>query len=155
MKKFLAFIFLLAMLSTSCTPSAAKAPTIIPEGSVSNAVEAIDTFYTLINDAQTENDLVEPWHMLTLEEQCNPRDQCQFFMFKDRRWPNKVFYKLYDCGSNSVVAEEMQYPRDADISAAGDAQYWKYQLIEAEGGMLISDIRKAQGPEDDCVLAVS
>ena len=155
MKKKLMSILLLVILSASCTPFAAKVPTMTPVGSVSNAVETIDTFYILINDAQTENDLIQPWHMMTLEEQCNPRDQCSSYRFQDRWWPNKVLYKLYDCGFNSVVAEEMQYPRDADVSAAGNAQYWKYQLVESEEAMLISDIHKAQVPGNNCVLVTN
>jgi hypothetical protein len=155
MKKILMFILLFVVLSASCTPFSTNVPTVTPTSSGSNAVETIDTFYTLINNAQTENDLVQPWHMMTLEEQCNPRDQCMSYRFQDRWWPNKVLYKLYDCGSNSVVAQEMQYPRDADVSAAGNAQYWKYQLVEAEDAMLISDIRKAQVPGNDCVLVTN
>ena len=154
MEKNLVSILLLVVLSASCTPFSAKMPTVTPVGYVPNAVETLDTFYTLINDAQTENDLIQPWHMLTLEEQCNPRDQCSSYRFQDRWWPNKVLYKLYDCGLNNVVAEEMQYPRDVDASAAGNAQYWKYQLIETEETILISDIRKAQIPGDDCALMI-
>ena len=155
MKKYLLPLLSTLVFFTSCTSAATEAPTATPVGSVANAVETINTFYTLINDAQTENDLIQPWQMLTPETQCNPRDQCQLFMFTDRHWPNKVLYKLYDCGQNSVVAEEMQYPRDADASATGDAQYWKYQVIETEDGMKISGIRKAQVPGNDCVLVTN
>jgi len=154
MKKNLMFILSLAVFSASCIPFVVNAPTMTPVGSLSGAVETIDTYYTLINDAQTENDLIKPWHMWTLDAQCNPREQCSLYRFQDRRWPNKVLYKLYDCGFNSVVAEERQYSRDADASAAEDVIYWKYQLVQVERAMLISDVRTAQGPGDDCALIV-
>jgi len=146
------FVLMVVVLFTSCTSTTTEIPIMTPEGALSRSVETMDTYYKLINDAQTEDDLTIPWNMLTLEAQCNPRDPCSLFGFQNRQWPTKVLYKLYDCGSNRVVAEEMQYPRDADISAAGDPQYWKYQLVELEGVMMISNVRKSQVPGEDCVL---
>jgi len=157
MKNILLFTLLQLMLLSSCASisTSAEVPTMTPVDTGLTAVETVNTFYTLINDAQTEDDLTVPWNMLTLAAQCNPREQCNLFKFQEKRWPNKVLYKLYDCGSNRVVAEEMQYPRDVDMSAAGDAQYWKYQLTEVEGVLLISDIRKTPTPDDNCMLVVN
>jgi len=148
------YVFLLFTFLTSCTSNFTEEPTVTLEGYLSNAIEAMDAYYTKINSAQTEDDLTEPWNMWTLDAQCNPREQCSLFRFQDMRWPNKVLYKLYDCGSNRVIAEEMKYPRDADESEAGVPEYWKYQLVEFDGAMVISGVRKTQALGDDCALAV-
>ena len=123
-----------------------------PSGSGLSVIRTMETYYSLINDAQTKDDLTEPWNMWTLDAQCNPREQCSLFRFEDIRWPIRVIYKLYDCGSNRVIAEEMPYPRDADESAIGNTEYWKYQLGEFDEVMMISDVRKSQPPGEDCVL---
>jgi len=148
----LSFTLLLVALFTSCAPNPTEVPTLTPVGSVSAALETMDKYFMLINTAETKDDLTEPWNMWTLEAQCNPREQCSLFRFQDMRWPNKVLYKLYDCGSDRVIAEEMPYPRDADESAVGDTEYWRYQLGEFDEVMMISDVRKSQPPGEDCVL---
>jgi len=149
-----AIVLLRAALFTSCPSTATEIPTITPEGTLSRAVETMHT-YKLINDAWTEDDLTESWNIWTHNAQCYPREQCGLFRFQDGRWSSKVLYKLYECGSNRVVAEELRYPRKGDVPTAGEAQDWKYQLGEFDGVILISDVHIVSDPWDDWVLALN
>jgi hypothetical protein len=149
------FVLLLVMLSTSCSPASTEVPTMTLTGSVPNAVKTVDKFLTLINDVQNAYDFNEPWSMLTPEEQCgNPRDMCTMFNFGDRLMKWKEVYRLFDCGSNLVLAEEFRYPREAESSSVSTPQYWKYQVVENDDVWLISDIYRGQSLEGDCFLAI-
>jgi len=148
-------MILLSVFLPSCAPGATEVPTVTPVGAVSTAVETVDAYLTLINDAQTDYDFNEPWSMLTPAGQCSdPRDFCTMFNFGDRMIKWKTVYKLFDCGSNLVLAEEFLYPREAEPSSASTPQYWKYQVVENDDGWLISDIYRGKGLEDDCFLAI-
>jgi len=151
----LSFTLLLAAIFTSCAPNATEVPTATPIGAVSAAVETVDRYLTLINDAQTDFDFNEPWNMLTPEGQCiDPRDWCTMFNFGERMMKWRSVYSLFDCGSNLVLAEEFRYPREAEPPDISTPQYWKYQVVENDDVWLINDIYKGQGIEDECYLAV-
>jgi hypothetical protein len=148
-KKIILSALLFLVLFTSCAPASAPTLTVV------DAVATVDKFYKLINDAQTKDDLVEPWVMLTSEEQCNPRDKCELANFQTIWWQWKVSYKLYGCSSNRVVAEEIRYPReDNSSSVTATSQYWEYQLVEFEEKIMISDRYFTQAPGGDCVLMI-
>ena len=152
MNKLLLFLLMLVFV-TSCSPAPEPAP--ISNDASLSAVATIDRFYTLINMAQAENDFGKPWDMLSFEDQCNARYQCNLDKFQARWWPSKVFYRLYDCGSNTVMAAEMRYPRDTDPSTLpAVSQYWTYELIDSDGTMLIGKTRLSQAPGDGCILAI-
>jgi len=155
MQKKILFGSLLVALFTSCVNVAPPAPTSTPVGLLSPAIVAMDKFYTSINDAQTEDDLDIAWNMFTLVGQCsNPRDMCSLYGFQERYWSTKTSYKLYDCGSNSVLAFELHHPRNPDSPTTSTSQYWKYRLVEIDGNMMINDVRAGQGPGSDCVLVL-
>ena len=66
-----------------------------------------------------------------------------------------MVYKLYDCGDNVVIAEEMRYPRsDASPSTPAALKFSRFKLKQTEDGLLIDDISPAQAPGDGCVLFV-
>jgi len=151
----LSFTLLLAAIFTSCAPNATEVSTATPIGAVSVAVEIVDRYLTLINDAQTDFDFNEPWNMLTPEGQCiDPRDFCTMFNFGERMMKSKAVYNLFDCASNLVLAEEFLYPREADPSSEPTLQYWKYQVVENDDTWLINDIYRGKGLEDDCFLVI-
>jgi len=152
MNRIILFILLVALLVTSC---ASPAPAPVPTVTVADAVATVEKFYKIINDAQTQDGLIPSWVMLTSEEQCNPRDQCTLAFFQKNWWQWKVVYSLYGCSPTHVVAQETLIPREDNATSTPPApRYWGYQLIETESGMMISDRRLVQAPEDDCVLMV-
>jgi len=151
----LSFILLLAAILTSCAPNATEVPTMTPVGTVSAAVETVDRYLTLINDAQTDYDFNEPWSMLTPAGQCSdPRDFCTMFNFGDRMIKWTTVYRLFDCGSDLVLAEEFLYLREAEPSSDSTLQYWKYQVVENDDVLLINDIYREKGLKDECFLAI-
>ena len=157
MKKLLFPLSLLFALVTSCAPTPAPVylPTLAPTDAASSAVAMIDSFYTVINTAQTKDDLSKLWNMLTLDEQCNALYQCNMDRFQDKLWQAKGPYRLYDCGSNIIVAEETRYPQSDSSSATPDApRFWHYELMQTEDGFLISDVSVAQAPGEGCVPVV-
>jgi len=155
MIKKLFFTLLFVALFTSCAPKPTEVPTVTPVGSVSVAVETVDRFLTLINDVQTDYDFNEPWSMLTPAGQCSdPRDFCTMFNFGDRLIKWKTVYRLFDCGSDLVLAEEFRYPRETEPFAVPTPQYWKYQVVDNDDVWLINDIYRGQGLEDKCFLAI-
>ena len=155
MKRILVRTVLFVFFITACTPAPEPVSIPTPVDFMAPSVEMIDTFYKIINNAQAKDDLFASWDMLTNEAQCNAREKCEYVNFQATWQDSKVAYKLYDCGSDRVVAEEMRYPRDGDVSMAGEAQYWKYQLVEFDGVLMISDVRKSQVPGEDCALVVN
>ena len=155
MKRCLFASILLIVLVSSCVPTSTPTPAPAPADAISPAVATIDTFYQYINDAQSPNDLGKPWDMYTLEAMCNPRDYCDLTIFTDRWWSSKLNYRLYDCGNNRVIAEEMRYPRDNDSTVApAKPQYWKYQLIEVEGRWMIDDTSARKSLDAECMLVI-
>jgi hypothetical protein len=155
MKKGLLVTVLFIALLSACAPAATLAPTAMPVESLSPAVVTMDMFYTFINAAQTVEDFILPWNMLTLDEQCNPRDKCDIQYFYERWSKSMAYYRLYDCGSNTVTAEEMLYPRDTHPSALPEnSKYWTYELVDYDGVLMIGDTYLMQKPGDGCVLAI-
>lgn len=154
MNRSLPFLFLLLALATSCAPASMPAPA--STASISPAVAMIDNFYTVINTAQTRDDLVVLWNTLTFEAQCIPVFKgCTLDGFQDRLWQAKLLYRLYDCGPDFVVAEELRYPRGeaAPITPAG-SKFWAYSLVETDEGLLISDISFTPAPGEGCTLVI-
>jgi len=148
MNKFSLSALLFILLFASCAPAT-------PSITTADGVATVEKFYKTINVAQTQDGLIPSWMMLTSEEQCNPRDQCTLGFFQKNWWQWKVVYSLYGCSPTHVVAQETLIPREDNATSTPPApRYWGYQLIETESGMMISDRRLVQAPEDDCVLMV-
>ena len=155
MKRVLFASVLLVMLVSGCAPAATPAPTSTPVGAISPAVRALDEYYREINEARSQNDFNKPWDMLTNQEQCNFRYKCELSYFQDFWGKSKVRYRLYDCGSDRVLAEEMYYPREGDSnSAVTGTKFWKFQLVELEGRWMIDDTSAKQGPLAECSLVI-
>jgi hypothetical protein len=153
MKKFLLSLVLLVLL-VSCSPASNEAVT--PDASVASpAVVTVDMFYTFINVAQAPEELGMSWGMMTNEAQCSAINKCELSNFQTRWWASKAVYKVYSCGSNSVLVEEMLYPRaDAAPTEISDPNYWTYSLSDSGGIMMISKISKSKAPGDECILAL-
>lgn len=153
MKRIFPFTLLFVFSITACAPATEPVPTPTPVGFTAPSVEVIDTFYTSINNAQTQDDLFVSWDLLTNEAQCNPREKCELSNFQKKWWESKAAYKLYDCGPNYVIAEETRYSRnDGSLSTPAPPKFWRYQLVETADGLMIKDISGTQSPGDDCVL---
>lgn len=153
MRKVLFASMLLIVLVSACGPTPTSVPT--PVGAVSSAAQALDEYYQEINAAQSQNDFGKPWDMLTNEEQCNFRYKCDLSYFQNFWGKSKVKYRLYDCGSDRVLAEEMYYPREGDSnSAVTGTKFWKFQLVELEGRWMIDDTSAKQGPLAECSLVI-
>ena len=149
MKRNLLLTLLLVLLITSCAPTPAPVPALTTE----SAVATVDKFYKYINDAQNEDGLFKSWTLLSVAEQCNPRDQCVLSRFQENWWPWKVVYELYGCSPTRVVAKETLISRTGDTTVSPPApRYWEYQITESETGLVINDKRVAQAPGSDCVL---
>lgn len=150
----LSLVFLV-LVTAACAPASTPVPTLAPAGPISPAVITVDMYYTFINAAQDATELVIPWNMLTLEEQCNPRDKCELLNFQNKWWQSNVLYRLYDCGTDIVTAEEMRYPRGSKPpSEFSGKQFWIYELVDFDGIMLIGDSYLAKEPGEGCVLTL-
>lgn len=155
MKKSILVTVLFIALLSACAPAATLAPTAMPVESLSPAVVTMDMFYTFINAAETVEDFILPWNMLTLDEQCNPRDKCDIQYFHAKWSVSKVYYRLYDCGPTVVTAEEMRYPRETNPSSLpADSKFWTYELVDYDGVLMIGDTYLTKKPEEGCVLAI-
>jgi len=151
MKKQFLFILLFSVLVTSC---ASPAP--VPTPTTADAVATVEKFYKIINDAQTKDDLIPSWVMLTLEGQCSdPKGFCTLTYFQENWWRWKVNYELYGCSPTRVVVKETLIPRGDNATSTPPApRYWEYQLVETESGMMINDRRFTPSPGEDCVLMI-
>jgi hypothetical protein len=156
MKKLLLSSLVLLTLGTACAPAFTPVPTAPPAtDTISPAVITVDMFYTFVNEAQSPEELGLPWNMLTLDEQCNPRDKCELTNFTNTWWESKALYKLYSCDTNIVVVEEMRYSRDANRPIAMiDSRYWTFELVDNGGLLLISKRYTVNALGDECVLAI-
>lgn len=152
MKKILLIPLLVAILLAACSPAPVSTP--VRASDISQAVMTVDMYYTLINIAQTLEDYLPPWNMLSLQEQCNPRDKCDIRYFHDRWSQVQVYYRLYDCGPDLVVAEEFLYTRGSTPEhLPATSKFWTYQLVDYDGVLQINDAY-ARKPGDGCVLAL-
>ena len=153
MSKILLCLPLFVFSLSACAPAPEPASTPTSVGFTAPSVELVDTFYKIINNAQTKDDLFESWDMLTNEAQCNPREKCEYANFQKKWQDSKTANKLYDCGSNSVIVEETRYPRSDNSPLSSVAsRFWRYQMVETENGLMIKNISGTQAPGDDCVL---
>jgi hypothetical protein len=156
MKKFIIPALVMLALLAACAPSATPTPApVADDAAISPAVITVDMFYTFINAAQSPEELGLPWNMLSLDEQCNPRDKCELTNFTNTWWASKAAYRLYGCETNIVVVEEMLYARDAaQPSAMTDARFWTFELTESNGLFLINKRYPVKEPGEECVLAI-
>lgn len=156
MKKFIIPALVILALLAACAPSATPTPPpVADEAAVSPAVITVDMFYTFINTAQSPEELGLPWNMLSLDEQCNPRDKCELTNFTNTWWASKAAYRLYSCDTDIVVVEEMLYGRDAaQPSEMTNARFWTFELAESSGLFLINKRYPVNKPGEECVLAI-
>lgn len=125
MKWILLCTLLFVFFLSACAPASEPVPTPTPVGFKAPYVELVDTFYKIINNTQTKDDLFESWDMLTNEAQCNPREKCEYANFQIKWQDSKAAYKLYDCGSNRVIVEETRYPRrDSSPLTSAVSRFW-------------------------------
>ncbi|RJP47726.1 MAG: hypothetical protein C4583_16375 [Anaerolineaceae bacterium] len=156
MKKFILPALVILALLAACAPSATPTPTpVADESAISPAVITVDMFYTFINAAQSPEELGLPWNMLTIEEQCNPRDDCDLTNFTNTWWESMAAYRLYSCGTDIIVVEEMLYARDAaQPTTMTDSRFWTFELIDNDGLFLINKRYPVKGPGEECILAI-
>jgi hypothetical protein len=157
MKKRWPSVFLFFVFLAACVPEAASTPTPTSQEFLSADVATVEKFYTLINAAQNQGELGKAWDLLSITEQCNPRDGgCDLSYFQAAWWPSQVLYRVYTCGSDRVVAEERLYPRASDpASASSDSRYVRYQFGQTEEGTLVINKRSTdEAPGAECELAV-
>jgi hypothetical protein len=153
----LLFVFVLAACAPAATPMPPPTVETAPVDSASAtspAVVTVDMFYTFINIAANKDELANSWAMLTNEAQCGAFYKCELTTFQTHWEKSMALYRLYSCDDKTVIAQEMEYPRDsvapADIT---DGKYWSYEVIESSNGlMMISKIRVAQEPGSGCSL---
>lgn len=158
MKKILFAILLLAAFLASCAPAATPTPAPVraaDDSAISSAVLTVDMYYTFINVASSADELSTPWSMMTNNAQCNPTDKCDLSYFQTKWWEAKALYRIYSCGANTVVVEEMRYPRkNAAPSEMNSSRYWSYDLVENNGLLMIDKIDTVKAPGNECVLAL-
>ncbi len=156
MNKFILPALIVLALLAACAPSATPTPAPVADDSaISPAVITVDMFYTFINAAQSPEELGLPWNMLSLEEQCNPRDNCELTNFTNTWWASKAVYRLYGCDTDTVVVEELLYARDAaQPTTMTDAHFWTFELTENSGLFLINKRSPINEPGEECVLAI-
>jgi hypothetical protein len=161
MKKPLLSLLLFFALVTSCAPTPVPVylPTLAPTlvGFISASVETVDTFYKNINGAQSEADVLLAFNLLTTQAMGNPKivPLGDVSKFQDKWWKLRVSYKLYDCGANVVFAEEIFYPRsDSSPVTPTLPHFLRFDLMQSEEGILISNITLADAPGEGCVLVL-
>jgi len=145
------FIFLFTLFVTSCASS-----TPAPIVTTADAVATVEKFYKIINNAQTEDDLLASWVLMTSKGQCSdPKNFCTHSYFQENWWRWNVVYELYGCSPTRVAVREALIPRDGNAASASPApRYWEYELVETESGIMINDKYFIQAPGDDCELMV-
>lgn len=161
--KFLVILFVVFLASCAPTPAPVTYPStyITAAASAPSSVSAlpvaatVETFYKLINDAQSPNDFSASWDMLTNEEQCNTPEKCELSYFQEKWMKSKVIYKIYECGPDHAIVEERLYPRTADPSSANpEARLIRFQLAQADEQIFITNRKTVLALEAGCVLAV-
>jgi len=158
MKKIQLLALLLLVFLAACTPAATPTSAPVPtadDASFSPAVATVDMFYTLINVAQSSEELGTPWYILTPEEQCNPLYNCETTNFQTNWWQSHVVYRLYNCGPTTVIAEELRYPRSGSRpSTMTGSKYWNYALVDDSGLLMVSKVSATKAPGSECILAL-
>lgn len=127
-----------------------------PENGFSPAVQTIDQYYKYINEARSSSDLRNAWNLLTTAFKCNPGDRCNFVRYQTHWWQIKVHYKLYDCGSNTIDADLIYYPRKSSgPTASAQTEYIRYQLVDEGGQLKLESGESIKRIRASCELAVS
>jgi hypothetical protein len=139
------------LFTTACAPAPTSTPA--PLGS-SAYVETVDTFYRKINEAQSEADVLLAFNLLTTMAMGNSKivPLGDASKFQEKWWKVTVSYTLYDCGANVVFAEETLYPRsDSSPVTPTPPHSVRFDLMQDEEGILISNITRADVPGEGCV----
>lgn len=155
MNKIMPFMLLFLLFFSACAPAPTSTPA--PLGATSAFVETVDTFYRRINEAQSEVDVLLAFNLLTTMAMGNPKivPLGDVSKFQDKWWKVTVSYKLYDCGENVVFAEETLYPRsDSSPVTPTPPHFMRFDLVQSEEGILISNIARADAPAEGCVLVL-
>lgn len=152
MNKIVLFMLSFLLFFTACAPAPTSTP--IPLGSTPAFVEIVDAFYRKINEAQSEADVLLAFNLLTTQAMGNPKivPLSDASKFQEKWWKVKVSYKLYDCGANVVFAEETLYPRsESSPVTPAPPHFLRFDLMQNEEGILISNITRADAPREGCV----
>lgn len=155
MNTIMLFMLSFLLFFTACAPAPTSTPA--PLGSTSAYVETVDTFYRKINEAQTEADVLLAFNLLTTMAMGNSKivPLGDASRFQQKWWKVKVSYKLYDCGENVVFAEETLYPRsDSSPVTPTPPHFVRFDIMQNEEGILISNITRADAPGEGCVLVL-
>lgn len=155
MNKIVLFMLSFLLFFTACAPALTSTPA--PLKSTSTFVETVDAFYRKINEAQSKEDLLLAFNLLTTMAMGNPKivPLGDVSKFQDKWWELKVSYKLYDCGENVVFAEETLYPRSDSSPVTPTAPHFmRFDLMQSEEGTLIDNITRADAPREGCVLVL-
>ena len=153
----LRFSLLLIVFLSACAPASTPVPTSAPVDSMASPADIVEKFYKTINDAQTKDDLLSAFTLITNEAVCSPKiaPNCDTSKFQEKWWQVKVVYKLYACGEDVVIAEESRYPRDPSAPSTPIApRFSRFTVAQTEDGLLIAEISPTQALEDGCVLAI-
>lgn len=131
-------------------------PLPLPLPSYSAAVISVNNFFSLINNAQTADDLLGAWNLESNSFQCLEAAGCDPVKFQNF-WINwKVQYRLYDCGANIVDTAQIYYPKNPlSGSSPTDWFFRRYQLIEEGGQLKINEGSKIESPDTYCPLVIS
>jgi hypothetical protein len=152
MNKIVFFMLSFLLFFTACAPAPTSTPA--PLGSTSAFVGTVDAFYRKINEAQTEADVLLAFNLLTTMAMGNSKivPLGDASKFQEKWWKVTVSYTLYDCGANVVFAEETLYPRsDSSPVTPTPPHSVRFDLMQDEEGILISNITRADVPGEGCV----
>ncbi len=155
MNKIMLFMLSFLLFFTACAPAPTSTPA--PLGSTSAYVETVDAFYRKINEAQTEADVLLAFNLLTTMAMGNSKivPLGDASKFQEKWWKVTVSYTLYDCGANVVFAEETLYPRsDSSPVTPTPPHFVRFDIMQNEEGILISNITRADAPGEGCVLVL-
>ncbi len=92
------------------------------------AVQVLDEYYQLINNAANKLDLGEAWHYLSPGFQCSSSN-CDEDEYKKFWWSVTVEYELYDCEVNESDVHLTYYNRN-DGTPTGETKFLRYTLEE-------------------------
>lgn len=126
------------------------------ENTFSSSVETVDQYYRYINNAGNSDDLGKAWAMMMPTLKCNPGDRCNFVRFQSHWWQLKAQYKLYECGSNTINAEVIYYPRkSAGPHSSAQTEFIQYQVVDENGQMKLDKGELIEEIDAECTLAVT
>jgi hypothetical protein len=148
-------------LSATPNPESTKTSINSPTLPYSDAIIVMTNFYNWINNAGNSDDLIKSWNLETTGENgfqqrewaAGKLSNFQYFW-----WQWKVQYKLFDCGSNVVIAEIVYYSRNTKITPtpSESTKIFKFQLVVDDDRQLkIDSSTSIEGPGVECILSIS